>query len=155
MAGDAKRISPCTMCTCTKEGPVCQSLKIENCFHLAQAFSQQDILKDHVCKVSSSASMLYRHTVKKRLSIFASPAAMSLINLSLAGNTVIKLFPLRESLVSVIPAGDKKIINLFYSVSVKYRKYVSENGRHPLTAFFLPLLQTKILSLSLLNFSAI
>jgi hypothetical protein len=28
--GDAKRISPCTMCTCTKEGPVCQSLKIEN-----------------------------------------------------------------------------------------------------------------------------
>jgi hypothetical protein len=50
-AGDAKRISPCTMCTCTKEGPVCQSLKIENCFHLAQAFSQQDILKDHVCKV--------------------------------------------------------------------------------------------------------
>jgi hypothetical protein len=42
------------MCTCTKEGPVCQSLKIENCFHLAQAFSQQDILKDHVCKVSTS-----------------------------------------------------------------------------------------------------
>ncbi len=55
VAGDAKRISPCTMCTCTKEGPVCQSLKIENCFHLAQAFSQQDILKDHVCKVSSNS----------------------------------------------------------------------------------------------------
>lgn len=49
--GDAKRISPCTMCTCTKEGPVCQSLKIENCFHLAQAFSPDAILKDHVCKV--------------------------------------------------------------------------------------------------------
>jgi len=49
--GDAKRISPCTMCTCTKEGPVCQSLKIENCFHLAQAFSPEAILKDHVCKV--------------------------------------------------------------------------------------------------------
>ena len=43
--GDAKRISPCTMCTCTKEGPVCQSLKIENCFHLAQAFSPEAILK--------------------------------------------------------------------------------------------------------------
>ncbi len=39
------------MCTCTKEGPVCQSLKIENCFHLAQTFSQKDILQDHVCKV--------------------------------------------------------------------------------------------------------
>ena len=49
--GDANRISPCTMCTCTKEGPVCQSLKIENCFHLAQAFSPEAILKDHVCKV--------------------------------------------------------------------------------------------------------
>jgi len=49
--GDAERISPCTMCTCTKEGPVCQSLKIENCFHLAQTFSQKAILQDHVCKV--------------------------------------------------------------------------------------------------------
>ena len=49
--GQARRVSPCTMCTCTKEGPVCQSLKIENCFHLAQSFSPDDILKDHVCKV--------------------------------------------------------------------------------------------------------
>merc|ERR1712029_802906 len=38
--GDAKRVSPCTMCTCTKEGPLCQSLKVENCFHLAQSFTQ-------------------------------------------------------------------------------------------------------------------
>jgi len=37
--GDARRVSPCVMCTCTKEGPLCQSLKIENCFHLAQSFS--------------------------------------------------------------------------------------------------------------------
>ena len=49
--GAARRVSPCTMCTCTKEGPVCQSLKIENCFHLAQSFSPDAILKDHVCKV--------------------------------------------------------------------------------------------------------
>ncbi len=27
-----------------------------------------------------------------------------------------KLFPYRESLVSDIPAGDRKIVNLFYSV---------------------------------------
>ncbi len=49
--GDARRVSPCVMCTCTKEGPLCQSLKIENCFHLAQSFSPQAILEDHVCKV--------------------------------------------------------------------------------------------------------
>lgn len=49
--GDARRVSPCVMCTCTKEGPLCQSLKIENCFHLAQSFSPQSILEDHVCKV--------------------------------------------------------------------------------------------------------
>ena len=49
--GDAKRVSPCTMCTCTKEGPLCQSLKVENCFHLAQSFTRNAILNDHVCKV--------------------------------------------------------------------------------------------------------
>ncbi|CAG0923981.1 unnamed protein product, partial [Notodromas monacha] len=49
--GAADRISPCVMCTCTKEGPICQSLKIDNCFHLARSFSPQDILEDHVCKV--------------------------------------------------------------------------------------------------------
>ncbi|XP_063866938.1 heme peroxidase 2-like [Scylla paramamosain] len=47
----AERISPCVMCTCTKEGPVCQSLKIDNCFHLAQSYSPESILNDHVCKV--------------------------------------------------------------------------------------------------------
>ena len=49
--GDAKRVSPCTMCTCTKEGPLSQSLKVENCFHLAQSFTRNAILNDHVCKV--------------------------------------------------------------------------------------------------------
>ncbi|KAK4296820.1 hypothetical protein Pmani_030713 [Petrolisthes manimaculis] len=49
--GGAERISPCVMCTCTKEGPVCQSLKIDNCFHLAQSYSRESILNDHVCKV--------------------------------------------------------------------------------------------------------
>ncbi|KAG7159967.1 Chorion peroxidase-like 3 [Homarus americanus] len=32
-------------------GPVCQSLKIDNCFHLAQSYSPEAILNDHVCKV--------------------------------------------------------------------------------------------------------
>ncbi|CAG0882057.1 unnamed protein product [Darwinula stevensoni] len=49
--GGANRISPCVMCTCTKEGPVCQSLKIDNCFQLARGFSPENILHDHVCKV--------------------------------------------------------------------------------------------------------
>jgi hypothetical protein len=39
---------------------------------------------------------------------------MSLTIISLAG--IIKLFPARDSLVSDIPAGDRKIINLFFTV---------------------------------------
>ncbi|XP_054709398.1 uncharacterized protein LOC129219104 [Uloborus diversus] len=49
--GSAERISPCVMCTCTKEGPICQSLKINNCLHLASTFSKESVLSDHVCKV--------------------------------------------------------------------------------------------------------
>ncbi|XP_064466102.1 uncharacterized protein LOC135377535 [Ornithodoros turicata] len=49
--GAAERISPCVMCTCTKEGPLCQSLRINNCFLLAKSFSKNYILADHVCKV--------------------------------------------------------------------------------------------------------
>ncbi|XP_023215778.1 uncharacterized protein LOC111618468 [Centruroides sculpturatus] len=49
--GSAERISPCVMCTCTKEGPICQSLRVNNCFHLASTFSKDSILSDHVCKV--------------------------------------------------------------------------------------------------------
>jgi hypothetical protein len=46
---------------------------------------------------------------KKKLSIFP-----SLTKLSLAGNNL--LFPDMQSLVRDIPAGDRKISNLFYSV---------------------------------------
>ncbi|GLG99518.1 Peroxidasin [Gryllus bimaculatus] len=49
--GSAERISPCVMCTCTTEGPICQSLKIGNCFTLAQTFTPTAVLNDHVCKV--------------------------------------------------------------------------------------------------------
>ncbi len=54
------------------------------------------------------------YTVNKRLAIFPSPAGMLLTELSLTG--IIKLFPVMESLVSDIPAGDGKIAHLFYSV---------------------------------------
>ncbi|KAG8198386.1 hypothetical protein JTE90_021631 [Oedothorax gibbosus] len=49
--GSADRISPCVMCTCTKEGPICQSLRINNCLHLASTYSKESVLADHVCKV--------------------------------------------------------------------------------------------------------
>ena len=62
--GHARRVSPCVMCTCTKEGPLCQSLKIENCFHLAQSFSPPDILDDHVCKVQCAFAFRTFPTVR-------------------------------------------------------------------------------------------
>jgi hypothetical protein len=39
---------------------------------------------------------------------------MSLTQLSLARNTLIQLFPARESLVGDIPAGDGKMAKLFF-----------------------------------------
>jgi hypothetical protein len=52
---------------------------------------------------------------KKRLAVFPIPLGMSLTsNQTLPGREyVIKLFPARESLVSDIPAGDRKTANLF------------------------------------------
>ncbi len=53
---------------------------------------------------------------KKRLATFPSPAGTSLNKLSLGGNTVIKLFPPRETLVSYIAAGDGNVAYLFVTV---------------------------------------
>jgi hypothetical protein len=52
---------------------------------------------------------------KKNFLIFSSPAGMSLTKLSLDGNNdvIFKLFPLRVSLVSDIPAGDGNIEKFF------------------------------------------
>ncbi len=49
--------------------------------------------------------------------IFRSLAGMSLNKLSLVGDNLINP-DYRESLVSVIPAGDGKLVTLFYSVHV-------------------------------------
>ncbi|KAG8258787.1 hypothetical protein J6590_024100 [Homalodisca vitripennis] len=49
--GATHHTSPCTTCTCTKEGPICQSVKVSNCFELARQFTSKDVLQDTVCKV--------------------------------------------------------------------------------------------------------
>jgi hypothetical protein len=49
---------------------------------------------------------------KKRLASFPSPGGMSLTKLSVVGNNLI-IPNQRESLVSEIPAGDRKLANLF------------------------------------------
>ncbi len=58
--------------------------------------------------------VLYLHC-KKRFAIFPG---------------IIKLFPTRESLVSDIPAGDGKIVNLFYSVWELMEKVLITNAMH-------------------------
>ncbi|CAG7820997.1 unnamed protein product [Allacma fusca] len=52
----SERISPCVMCTCTKEGPMCQSMRIDNCLSLSNLFSATEIFNDHVCKVQCAFS---------------------------------------------------------------------------------------------------
>jgi hypothetical protein len=56
----------------------------------------------------------------KKASGFSAPAGMSLTKLSLAGNNLI--IPGRESLVSVIPAGNGKPLTFFYSVKGLQKK---------------------------------
>ena len=46
-----KLISDETILTLFTLQPICQSLKVVNCFQLAQTFSPAAILNDHVCKV--------------------------------------------------------------------------------------------------------
>ncbi len=60
-------------------------------------------------KRNCAASVTMHYT--KRLAIFPSSVGMSLTKLSLAGKN--KWFTAKESLVSDIPAGDGKIVNLF------------------------------------------
>jgi hypothetical protein len=50
----------------------------------------------------------------KKLSIFPSPAGMALTKLSLAGNN--SIIPGHKSLVSDIPARDRKMYNIFFTV---------------------------------------
>ncbi|KAL1122797.1 hypothetical protein AAG570_003123 [Ranatra chinensis] len=49
--GTTANISPCVTCTCTKEGPLCQSVKVKNCLLLLQSFNPKLVISDTVCKV--------------------------------------------------------------------------------------------------------
>ncbi|XP_074603840.1 uncharacterized protein LOC141857262 [Brevipalpus obovatus] len=56
-AGRSARPTPCTMCSCTNEGAVCNSIKIKNCFSLISSFNINDVLSDSVCSVQCSFAM--------------------------------------------------------------------------------------------------
>ncbi len=80
----------------------------------------QQASKNSIGSHSDLFSKIEDMRCKKRLSIFPSSAGMPLTKVSLAGNNhgITKSFPARESLVSDIPAGDGKISELFYSISI-------------------------------------
>ncbi|CAH1398171.1 unnamed protein product [Nezara viridula] len=49
--GRTINISPCVSCTCTKEGPICQSIKVKNCISLLHNYTPDAVANDTVCKV--------------------------------------------------------------------------------------------------------
>jgi hypothetical protein len=81
---------------------------------------RQYIIQELLCSHGFSLPQVYREAHfslhrKKCFSIFPSPAGISLTKLSLGENNLkmTSLFPLRESLVSDILAGDGNIEKLF------------------------------------------
>ncbi|CAB4055353.1 PXDN [Lepeophtheirus salmonis] len=55
--GSSRKISPCTSCTCTKEGAQCQSLKINNCGALISEFGEEAVRRDNICKTQCSFAL--------------------------------------------------------------------------------------------------
>jgi len=55
--GSSKKISPCTSCTCTKDGAQCQSLKINNCPKLIFEFGEEAVRRDNICKTQCSFAL--------------------------------------------------------------------------------------------------
>ncbi|OQV25326.1 Peroxidasin [Hypsibius exemplaris] len=53
--GHTSRVSPCTSCTCTKEGPLCQSVAVRNCNTL-KSFPLSALMEDSVCKAQCAAT---------------------------------------------------------------------------------------------------
>ncbi|GAV03930.1 hypothetical protein RvY_14293-2 [Ramazzottius varieornatus] len=48
--GRSAKVSPCLSCTCTKEGPFCQSVVIRNCRKLMEQFPLSDLMSDSICR---------------------------------------------------------------------------------------------------------
>ncbi|KAI1303198.1 Peroxidasin -like protein [Halotydeus destructor] len=67
-AGKAERISPCVTCVCTKEGAICNSIKVKNCLNLMDDFSKKEILEDSVCKVQCSFTLRLHPSASARTS---------------------------------------------------------------------------------------
>jgi hypothetical protein len=67
-AGKSEQISPCVMCICTKEGPICNSMKVKNCLNLKTRFSREEILGDSVCKVQCSFALRILPNIESRVS---------------------------------------------------------------------------------------
>jgi hypothetical protein len=65
------------------------------------------VIMKHLDSDKTTSFITRQYTVKKRLAIFPVTSP----NSPWPGK--IKLFPARDSLVGDIPAGDKKVINLF------------------------------------------
>jgi len=59
--GKHRRISPCVSCVCTSEGPICASIRIQNCKDLAADFSRADINADQACMVQCAFTMRNTH----------------------------------------------------------------------------------------------
>lgn len=53
--GSSARITPCMTCTCTKEGPFCQSVAVRNCRTLLNNFPISALMGDDVCKTQCSS----------------------------------------------------------------------------------------------------
>ncbi len=70
---------------------------------------------------------------KIRLATFPSPAGTSLNKLSLGGNTVIRLFPPRETLVSYIAAGDRNVADLLLQCTLQQPGVLTTESHRALT----------------------
>lgn len=63
--GRSEHVSPCVMCTCTKEGTACNSMKMLNCFEPMERYSLADVLADPVCQVQCAFSYRLQNYIGK------------------------------------------------------------------------------------------
>lgn len=64
--GRSENISPCVTCVCTKEGTICNSLRVKNCLNLTSKWTLDSILNDSVCKVQCSFALRLQSTANTK-----------------------------------------------------------------------------------------